>query len=52
MKDYNSSIIYYKKSLELYPYDEKCLFNLGLVFQDLNELEKSKDYYKESLKIN
>lgn len=46
--DYIEAIRYYKKSVELFPY-ETNLYNLGYTYQEIGNIQEAKNYYFKSL---
>lgn len=48
---YPHSIVFYKKALELDPTDSVAYNNLGLIYEQIEEIEKAQEAYEKSLEI-
>ena len=48
----NDALSLYEKGLKIDKNNSIINFNLGSIYQSLGDFEKSKNHYKESLKIN
>ena len=51
-KQYNEAIINFKKALKINPNYYECMFNLGKLYSDIDQLDKSKELYQNVIKLN
>lgn len=49
-KEFDKSILAYKKTIEIYPKDPRGHFNLGCVYRDIGHMEKAEEEWKKALK--
>lgn len=51
-KDYDTSIKYFKKALDIKPEEPDVYYNLGNVFKDIGELEEAINCYLKAIELN
>ena len=51
LQTFEQAAVFFQKALEIYPVDYVALANLGLVFEELDNLKKAENCYLRSLKI-
>ena len=51
LKTFKQAEFFFKKALEIYPVDSVALSNLGLIYEEFDEIEKAQNAYLRSLKI-
>ena len=52
LKNINNSITFFKKAIELNPNYINALYNLGVVYFEIDKYEESSVYFKKVLEIN